>query len=479
MTQKLTVRRNRFPAAASAVPGMLWPALPSGTAALMMALQHQLEHSQWWAPDRLLSQQFRQLAALLRHCWDSVPFHRPRLEAAGWTPGRRLDMAIWRQLPLLTREDIQAAGTALHSGALPKAHGRTHVITTSGSTGKPVSVVKSQVENIYWNALLIRDHLWHRHDFSRPMAVIRNLGDGVGPPPQGLRQRSWGSLLGRTYQTGPAFALNIVATTEQQLDWLRRVQPAYLLTLASAARALAELARARGVALPALEAVQTMGEVCSDDVREAVRAAWNVPVQDAYSSQEVGYMALQCPDHAHYHLQSESALVEILDQAGNPCPPGQFGRIVATPLHNFAMPLLRYEVGDLAEVGAPCPCGRGLPVATRIAGRVRNMLRLPDGGTIWPRLSEAAYREIAPIRQFQVAQVALDRLEMRLVPERPLTGDEETALRDRINGRIGHAFAIDFVYPAEIPRGPGGKYEDFRCELPPAESATAPSPSSG
>ena len=83
MTQKLTVRRNRFPAAASAVPGMLWPALPSGTAALMMALQHQLEHSQWWAPDRLLSQQLPPHGARGRPGWGSLAVHPPRRGAAG------------------------------------------------------------------------------------------------------------------------------------------------------------------------------------------------------------------------------------------------------------------------------------------------------------------------------------------------------------------------------------------------------------
>jgi phenylacetate-coenzyme A ligase PaaK-like adenylate-forming protein len=61
--------------------------------------------------------------------------------------------------------------------------------------------------------------------------------------------------------------------------------------------------------------------------------------------------------------------VEVLDEEGRPCAPGETGRVVATSLNNFAMPLIRYETGDTAEVGAPCPCGRGLPVLTRIMGR--------------------------------------------------------------------------------------------------------------
>jgi phenylacetate-CoA ligase len=450
------------------VTGMAWPALPGGTAATLLALQHQLEHSQWWSPEQLEAAQLRQLGILLQHCWNTVPFHRDRLENAGWTPSGRLDSTLWRRLPLLGREDIQTAGTALHSTALPKGHGRTHTIRTSGSTGKPVAVVKTAAEGLYWHAFVLRDHLWHGHDFSRRLAVIRLLEDAAAAPPNGMQQRSWGGAAGRAYRTGPAFALGIAATTEQQLAWVRRVRPGYLLTMPSMARAAAELALDQGVELPGLAAVLTMGEVCSPDVRAAIRAAWDVPVQDAYSSQEVGYMALQCPEHEHYHLQSESALVEVLDDDGQPCAPGRLGRIVATPLHNFAMPLIRYDIGDYAEVGAPCSCGRGLPVVTRIAGRVRNMLRLPGGGLIWPLLASQDYRDIAPIRQAQIAQIAPDRLEARLLPERPLTADEENALRDKINARIGHVFEIGFTYPTEIPRGPSGKFEDFRCELPPA-----------
>ena len=99
------------------------------------------------------------------------------------------------------------------------------------------------------------------------------------------------------------------------------------------------------------------------------------------------------------------------------------------------------------------------------------MLRLPDGGLIWPLLASQNYRDVAPVRQAQIAQVALDRLEARLVTERPLTSDEENGLRKMIAARIGHAFDIAFTYLPDIPRGPGGKFEDFRCELRPIPSS--------
>ena len=78
-------------------------------------------------------------------------------------------------------------------------------------------------------------------------------------------------------------------------------------------------------------------------------------------------------------MQAENVLLEIIDAAGNPLPPGNVGRVVITVLHNLAMPLIRYEIGDYAAFGGECTCGRGLPVLERIVGRARNMLRLPDG----------------------------------------------------------------------------------------------------
>jgi phenylacetate-CoA ligase len=88
-----------------------------------------------------------------------------------------------------------------------------------------------------------------------------------------------------------------------------------------------------------------------------------------YSSDEAGYIALQCPEGEHYHVQSESLLLEVLDAAGSACMPGQVGRVIVTTLNNFAMPLVRYDTGGDAEVGPPCACGRGLPVLRSLVER--------------------------------------------------------------------------------------------------------------
>jgi phenylacetate-CoA ligase len=145
------------------------------------------------------------------------------------------------------------------------------------------------------------------------------------------------------------------------------------------------------------------------------------------------------------------------------------GRVVVTVLHNFATPLVRYELGDYAEAGVDCACGRGLPVLTRIMGRVRNMLVAADGKRYWPTFGSRSLGNIASIRQHQFAQIGRDLIEARLVTSAPLDSHLEEHIRNRVLARLPPGFRLAFAYPARIERGNGGKFEDFICEVPQAK----------
>ena len=174
------------------------------------------------------------------------------------------------------------------------------------------------------------------------------------------------------------------------------------------------------------------------------------------------------PDHEHYHVQSEGVFVEVVDDRGRPCAPGEVGRVLVTPLHNLAMPLIRYDIGDAVELGPPCPCGRGLPVLRRILGRTQNMLVLPSGERRWPLLSSddiEAMLAIAPlIRSYQFVQKGSDLIEMRLAAP-PLTAEQEDKLAGWIESKFSHPFQVRFTYFGELPRTAAGKFEDFLCEV--------------
>jgi len=438
--------------------------VPSGPGDL--AFQKRLEESQWWAADRMGEHQLRQLALVLAHAHGTVPFHRPRLDDAGLAPARPLDLERWRRLPPLTRRDIQRAGDELSSRKVPSGHGKVLTTKTSGSTGTPVSVRGTVFDAMVGKAIALRHFLWHPHDFSGKLASIRRVKGERYEYPHGLKQSRWDDTATFPFMTGPAVTLSISASIAEQAEWLARQDPDYLLTYPSNLRFLAEHCRTHGIMLPHLEHVITMGEVLNPETRQECTRAWDAPVIDVYSAQEVGIIALQCPTSESYHVQSERIFVEVVDHEGAPCGPGQTGHVLVTPLYNYAMPLLRYELGDYAEVGDPCPCGRGLPVLSRILGRERNALLVaPTGERYWPAFGSRKLTELAPIVQHQFVQKSLEQIEARLVTERPLTPSEERSLRIYIETSLPHPFAVTFAYCDDIPRNASGKFENFVCEV--------------
>lgn len=437
----------------SAMPGSHWPAIPGAQDAQLLALLFQLERSQWLEPDRLHALQFQQLEGQLRHAYATVPYYRERW-AAYYDPDAPLTPERFSRIPLLKRSELQAHFDTLKSADIPVTHGPVRESRTSGSSGMPVRVLKSGIAQLLWQAVVLREHQWHGRDLSGKLASIRQgvvEGEAEG----------WGPATDVIAAGGRSATLPINTDVDSQLLWLERQQAHYLLTYPSNLAELIKSSHARGIRLSTLREVRTLGEILPLETRELCRKTWGVPVTDAYSSQETGYIALQCPLHEHYHVQSECVLLEILDDQGRPCAPGETGRVVVTPLHNFAMPLVRYEIGDFAESGANCDCGRGLPVLNRVVGRARNMLVLANGARYWPAFGSASLAGIAPILQQQLVQTSFDRLELRLVTARPLTPAEEERMRQHVQARLPAPFEINFSYCDAIARSTGGKYEDF------------------
>ncbi|MBI5040887.1 MAG: phenylacetate--CoA ligase family protein [Gammaproteobacteria bacterium] len=444
----------------SIVPGITWPALSDTRAVNLLALLQQFDQSQWWPLELLRERQMQQAQRLLLHAGQSSPGYRERLTRVGLPADGRIAAEDWSRVPMLLRAELQAGYAALRSTALPSDHGSVQEDHTSGSTGRPVRFAKTALTDLFWRAFTLRDHLWHGRDFTQRLAVIRACDAGQALPPDGRHYSGWGGATDGIYPTGPASLLNIETDIEQQFDWLLRQDADYLLTYPTNLRALVQLSAQRGVRPTRLREVRTASESLDTDLRALMQSIWNVPLIDMYTTREAGYIALQCPQHAHYHVMAEGVLVEILNADNQACVPGEIGRVVVTVLHNFALPLIRYEIGDYAEVGAPCPCGRGLPVLTRILGRSRNMLTFPDGSRHWPRFGYSGFADIAPIRQLQLVQHSVEEIEARLVVDAALNVEQEVRFTAHLQTALGHPFRIRFTYLDSIPRSANGKYED-------------------
>lgn len=430
----------------STVTGIEWPAIVEPSSAQLFALAWQLEQTQWWSADKLRRHQQLQLRMLLAHAL-TVPHYESALFGIGFAD---FDKG-WARVPILTREQVIAAGDRLLSRKYPAQHGNTGDVLTSRTSGTPVRVKGSDVTTLFWRAITLRDHAWHRRDLDAKLAAIRYTGDEAKPP-DGARSACWGPATATVAPSAPLARLSVASTTDEQIAWLVREDPAYLVVYPTV---LDAIVRKLGTRLPSLREVRTVSELLTPETRQLCRDVLGVPVVDMYSAQEVGYLALQCPTGTKYHVQSESVLVEILRDDGTPCSAGETGRVIVTDLHNFATPLIRYELGDYAEVGS-CTCGRGLPVLNRIVGRRRGMLRYADGRTTWPVFTVAC-REAARYRECQLVQDSVTSLRLRVVPDGPL---DEAALIAALQRVLG-PFDIAIEIVAELARSPAGKLEEF------------------
>jgi phenylacetate-CoA ligase len=278
------------------------------------------------------------------------------------------------------------------------------------------------------------------------------------------RSDNWGEPISTIYRTGPAVLVDYRADVSVLWQAVLREQPAILTTFPSVLAALMQQSLTDACRPEGLREIRTVGEALSGDLRSLCETTWGVRVTDIYSAAEIGMIAYPCREHGRMHVQSESVKLEILRPDRTPCEVGEEGDVVLTPLHNFAMPLVRYEIGDRATFGEPCACGRTLPVLSSVPGRARDMLTLPDGGRRFPYYGHGEIMRIEAIAQHQVAQTESDQVDIRLVVRRPLTADEEAGVIGIASRHLGAPFSVRIVYHQEHKRGSGGKFAEFTNE---------------
>ena len=443
----------------TAARGISWPAIPDATHATWLAVLYQLDQSQWWARSEIESQQFRQLSLLLSHAAESVPFHAERLRPLSDRKFQIRQHEEFRQIPILTRDEVLEHFRALVSTSLPQDHRPMLEGRSSGSVGKPVNFYHTKVTKVLGKAFNLRNELWHDID---PMARIASIQAG-GANSNGGEIRAE-QRRDSIFPCGSVHRFSCIKPVDDQLRWLKSVSPGRIVTHPSNLAALLAEAKATKVELPELKHINTLGEVLPPEVRALCKEVWGLPVTDIYSCREANILALQCPENEHYHIQSEHVIFEVLDENDQPCKAGERGRVVVTDLHNFAMPLIRYEVGDHAELGESCSCGRTLPVLKRIWGRTRNMMVLPTGQRIWPQVGLAEISKLLPIKQIQVIQKTLREIEVKIVLSRPVEPemyDDFGKAARKIFAKFSSEFRVTVSVVDNIPKSKSGKYEDF------------------
>jgi phenylacetate-CoA ligase len=152
---------------------------------------------------------------------------------------------------------------------------------------------------LLWQGFLLRDHLWHRRDFSGKLVAIRSKTSEQRLP-------GWGPATA-AFATGPSVVRGVSPDLDEQLRWLLAENPDYLLSLATNLQALAARSVELGIRLPRLKQARTYASRC---VLKRATSCESLGGCRQLQRGELGYLALQCPECEHFHVQSRTSFLK-------------------------------------------------------------------------------------------------------------------------------------------------------------------------
>lgn len=317
---------------------------------------------------------FNELKNIVKFSKQRIPWYTNSFASVGDVDGSESLQDLLQSLPILSRRQAQENFDGLYFKS-PENNPADYVIqATSGSTGKPVSVMKfAPLYSAEYDALTLTEWQLNKRDTSKTLSTFRIVQTELEDAPLGPPLSYIGATRVHTSRS------ILKRSIPELLNELHRLRPDYLFVNGVVARQLA-LAQLDSDNEPIkIEQFLTVSDRIDPQLRTLIREVFGGRIIDRYSSEEFGYIALQCPVHDHLHVCSPSLVVEVVDDEGNACDVGVPGRVLVTSLHNFAMPLIRYDIGDIAEFGEPCDSGFNWPVLNQVNGRIRDSITLPDG----------------------------------------------------------------------------------------------------
>jgi phenylacetate-CoA ligase len=204
-------------------------------------------------------------------------------------------------------------------------------------------------------------------------------------------------------------------------------------------------------------AVYTASETLFDFQREAIERSFGCKAYTYYGNAERCAFIGECPE-GKLHLKMEHSYVEFLGDDGQPVSPGQPGRMICTGFGNYATPLIRYDVGDIAVVAKDqrCPCGRSGIILESIVGRTEDYIITPDGRFVG-RLDHL-FKDASRVRMAQIVQSTVNEIIIRIVREADYSTSDEDSIAQEARLRLGPTVSIRFEYVTDIERTKGGKF---------------------
>ena len=187
----------------------------------------------------------------------------------------------------------------------------------------------------------------------------------------------------------------------------------------------------------------TASEVFDEVLRVKIQADLDVEIFNFYGAVELGRIAAECPVHEGLHVNVDHVILECLDGL-QPVAYEKLGVSVVTCLNNFAMPFIRYRLGDLFTfLEKPCSCGSSFPLISSPLGREADVIELPSGKVLPPVGFPVIMRSFNGINQFRLIQESYEHLVLELVFQKPPPEPLLAHLRSQLMEYLGEPVKLE------------------------------------
>lgn len=399
------------------------------------------------------------LKKLLVHCYEKIPYYTNVLNESDVVVNGEVNLTNFSNIPVLTKEIIREHFEDMKSKDLDKR--KWYLNTSGGSTGEPVKFLEDKASWDYGMA-----GKWFFSTFAG-----KDIGDKeikLWGSERDILKGSIGIKAKMKNMTFNRIILNAFRMSESNMkDYvyiINKNRPVLIESYVQSIYELSKFIKNNNLEVCSPKGIITSAGTLYPEYQKLIEEVFKTKVYNRYGSREAGDMACSCEKDTGLHLNIFNQYIEILNDDLEPCRPGEFGQIYVTTLNNYVMPLVRYQIGDIAvpAKNEQCSCGRGLPLIEKVEGRVINVFKTRDGkivpGEFFIHFIGVVFNE-GFISKFQVIQENYTSIKIKVIIRDKLGFDNgKNKIINSIKKVMGQDCKVEFEFVDNIEPLKSGKY---------------------
>lgn len=417
-----------------------------------------LKRSQWFSSDELEQYQLSELKKMITHAVQNVSYYSDLFKKLSLSPDDINSIEDLKKLPVLTKEDLRFNFKRLKS----TKHASRDIFLghTSGSTGKALNLFISKKAYQREQACIWLHRSWGGLKYRDKTATFAGhlvVDVNHKKPPFWIDHFFENQVIFSSYHMNRE---NLKYYAEKLVQF----QPKLVWGYPSSIYVMASYLNENSITEVRPEAVYTSSETLFDYQRKAMEEAFQAKIFDYYANSEMASKILEC-EKGGLHIQHQWGIVEFLDNHDEPVKIGQEGRMICTGFVNDAMPLIRYDIGDIAvPTSRMCTCGRQSTLVDRVLGRFDDFIVTSDGRKVGV-LAHVFY-ETPKVREVQIIQETKNTLILKVVRRSGYSDKDTKNIASLMRNRVGNNMKIKFEFIEHIPRLPNGKFKFVISKVP-------------